>query len=155
MNREVTPSTAGLPSRSMSSEWRGVLSPFGMGEAWYIEAARQFCTSLDCCLVAPVLANEIIESPDASWRNFRNSHLYNWAHSQELSPTSKFQENIKEWLGSYEKSFGERHGDRRFKVHKGLWNPELWDVSANKNFDRENRTVMDNHAFSAITQFGL
>ncbi|TGO13852.1 hypothetical protein BTUL_0062g00260 [Botrytis tulipae] len=120
-----TPSTAGLHSRSMTSYWRGVLSPFGMGEAWYIEAARQFCTGLDCCLVTPVLANEIIESPDASWRNFRDSHLYNWAHSQELSSTSKFQENIKEWLGSYEKSFEERHGDRRFNVHKGVWTPEF------------------------------
>ncbi|KAF7903845.1 hypothetical protein EAE99_012128 [Botrytis elliptica] len=122
----------------MASCWKGVLSPFGMGEAWYIEAARQFCTRLDCCLVAPVLGDTIASDPDASWRNFRASHLYEWTYSQELFPTSKFQKNIKEWLRLYEKSFEERQGHRRYKVYQGVWNPEFWYISVNKNSDGEN-----------------
>ncbi|KAF7957102.1 hypothetical protein EAE96_004422 [Botrytis aclada] len=101
-----TTSTAGLPFAHQSPHWRGVLSPFGLGKAWYIEAARQICAGLDCDTSGSLFTGD--EPPCfncSAWRYFRQSHHYDWACSEEDFPTSKFQENIKEWLKSYGKSF--------------------------------------------------
>lgn len=124
-----TPSTTGLPSQYMSSKWKGVSSLFGMGEAWYTEAGRQMCAGLDCCLIAPVLGNDYNWSEYAAWRSFRQTHLYRWAHSQELFPISKFQEKIKERLRSYEKSYEECEDHRHFEMHHSSWYMREWYVS--------------------------
>ncbi|KAF7901494.1 hypothetical protein EAF00_003715 [Botryotinia globosa] len=132
-----TSSTAGLPSQIMSSYWRGVLSPFGMGESWYIEAGRQMCAGLDCCLIAPRLGRDCLLRDNSAWRSFRQTHLHRWAHSQELFPISKFQEKIKERLRSY---YGVFQDHSPIQMLHSSWYIREWYISGIKETDGERST---------------
>lgn len=114
---QATEYTALLPRHPLFHDMRGVLSPFGVGNDWYGEAARQYLFGFQCSVVdwnvwnqdRNDLANYGSWDRDQSWQHFRQTSLYEWIHSSEAEvPTSELQADIKQWLRSFEKDYEKR-----------------------------------------------